>query len=196
MQLHRIIVFSLALLTATAPALAQSNRGSEQRQQQQGQDHQPSGSGVLRLLPSDSVSEHALDTPQGKLNYTATAGTIPLYGQSGEQIAAIFYTSYVAKNAGDKRPLTFAFNGGPGAASAFLNLGLVGPRRLDLGADARNPSDAKLVDNPDSWLRFTDLVLIDPIGTGWSRTAKADAAPGPPLKAKVSGRLSPAFFAT
>jgi len=176
MQLHRIIVFSLALLTATAPALAQSNRGSEQRQQQQGQDHQPAGSGVLRLLPSDSVTEHALDTPQGKLNYTATAGTIPLYGQSGEQIAAIFYTSYVAKNAGDKRPLTFAFNGGPGAASAFLNLGLVGPRRLDLGPDARNPSDAKLVDNPDSWLRFTDLVLIDPIGTGWSRTAKADDA--------------------
>src|SRR3954454_4756393 len=107
MQLHRIIVFSVALLTTAAPASAQSGRGSEQRQQQRqerAQDQQPSGKGVLRLLPADSVSEHALDTPQGKLNYTATAGTIPLYGQSGEQIAAIFYTSYVAKNAGGKRP--------------------------------------------------------------------------------------------
>jgi carboxypeptidase C (cathepsin A) len=178
MQLHRIIVFSIALLTAAAPALAQSGRGAEQRhqQQQQSKDQQPSGPGVLRLLPADSVTEHVLDTPQGKLNYTATAGTTPLYGQSGEQIAAMFYTSYVAKNAGGKRPLTFAFNGGPGAASAFLNLGVVGPRRLDFGPDAHHASEAKLVDNPDSWLRFTDLVLVDPIGTGWSRTAKADEA--------------------
>jgi carboxypeptidase C (cathepsin A) len=168
------MLLSLALLTAAAPALAQSGRGSEQRQQQQ-QDRQPAGAGVLRLLPADSVTEHTLDTPQGKLAYTATAGTLPLYGQSGEQIAAIFYTSYVAKTGG-KRPLTFAFNGGPGAASAFLNLGLVGPRRLDFGPDAHHPSEAKLVDNPDSWVRFTDLVLIDPIGTGWSRTAKADEA--------------------
>ena len=178
MQLQRIIVFFLALLTTAAPALAQSGKGSERRQQQhqQSADQQPSGRGVLRLLPADSVTEHALDTPQGKLNYIATAGTIPLYGQSGEQIAAIFYTSYVAKNAGGKRPLTFVFNGGPGAASAFLNLGLVGPRRLDFGPDARHPSEAKLVDNPDSWVRFTDLVLVDPIGTGWSRAAKADDA--------------------
>jgi carboxypeptidase C (cathepsin A) len=177
MQLHRIIVFSLALLTAAAPALAQPGRGAEQRQhqQQQAQDQQPAGRGVLRLLPADSVTEHTLDTPQGKLNYTATAGTIPLYGQSGEQTAAIFFTSFIAKDAGGKRPLTFAFNGGPGAASAFLNLGLVGPRRLDFG-NARSPSEAKLVDNPDSWLRFTDLVFLDPIGTGWSRTAKADDA--------------------
>ena len=66
------------------------------------------------------------------------------------------------------------FNGGPGAASAFLHLGLVGPRILDLGPDARDTAQARLRDNPDTWLAFTDLVLIDPIGTGWSRTVKAD----------------------
>ena len=171
MQLLRIAAFSLAIVTAAAPSLAQPSRNSEQ----QHQDQQPAGKGVLRLLPADSITEHSLDTPQGKLTYTATAGTIPLYGQSGDQIAAIFYTSYISKNRSGKRPLTVAFNGGPGAASAFLNLGLLGPRRLDFGADVR-AADAKLVDNPDTWLRFTDLVLVDPIGTGWSRTVKADDA--------------------
>ena len=75
-----------------------------------------------------------------------------------------------------RRPLTFAFNGGPGAASVYLNLGLAGPRIVDFGPDGRDGAAAKLVDNPDSWLAFTDLVMIDPIGTGWSRTAKPDDA--------------------
>ena len=73
-----------------------------------------------------------------------------------------------------RRPVTFAFNGGPGAASIYLNLGLAGPRIVDFGPDGRDGAAAKLVDNPDSWLAFTDLVMIDPIGTGWSRTAKPD----------------------
>ncbi len=101
---------------------------------------------------------------------------MPLFNQSGEQSASIFYTAYVKKNGGSNRPITFAFNGGPGAASAFLHLGLVGPRILDLGPHARDAARAKLIDNPDTWLRFTDLVLIDPIGTGWSRTVKPDDA--------------------
>jgi carboxypeptidase C (cathepsin A) len=86
----------------------------------------------------------------------------------------VYYTAYVAKNKGSGRPLTFAFNGGPGAASAFLHLGLAGPRILDLGPDARTVATARLIDNSDSWLRFTDLVFVDPIGTGWSRTVKQD----------------------
>jgi carboxypeptidase C (cathepsin A) len=179
MQLHRIAVLSLALLTAVAPAVAQSSHPSEpHKQQAHGVAPQPAGSGVLKLLPADSTTEHSLVTPQGPVEYKATAGTIPLYGQSGDQIASIFYTAYVVKNPAARRPLTFVFNGGPGAASAFLNLGMVGPRRLDFGPDARRPGDARLVDNPDSWLRFTDLVLLDPIGTGWSRTVKADDAKG------------------
>ena len=102
---------------------------------------------------------------------------MPLYGQSGEQIASIFYTAYVKKNAGTDRPLTFAFNGGPGAASAFLHLGLVGPAHpRSRAAGARRRRAPSCVDNPDTWLRFTDLVLIDPIGTGWSRTVKPSDA--------------------
>lgn len=179
MRLHRIAVLALALTTAAAPVLAQPERGNrpgQQQQQRQQRHDEASGQGVLRLLPGNSVTEHTLQTPQGALNYTATAGIIPLFGQSGDEIAGVFNVAYVAKNQSADRPLTFAFNGGPGAASAFLNLGLLGPRRLDFGADGRSASDAKLVDNPDTWLRFTDLVLVDPIGTGWSRTAKADDA--------------------
>src|SRR6266536_270328 len=128
---------------------------------------------VLRLLPADSVTEHAVAIPGGTLTYTATAGTLSLFDQSGERSAAVFYTAYVAKNAEPaNRPVTFAFNGGPGAASAYLNLGLVGPRILEFpGNDA---AGAKLQDNPQTWLGFTDLVMIDPVGTGWSKPAKAD----------------------
>jgi carboxypeptidase C (cathepsin A) len=130
--------------------------------------------GVLRLLPADSVTEHSINTARGPLAYTATAGTLAFYDQSGEQSASVFYTAYVAKNGQSTRPLTFVFNGGPGAASAFLHLGLVGPRVLDFGPDGHDATRAVLRDNPDTWLSFTDLVLIDPVGTGWSRTVKPD----------------------
>ncbi len=136
----------------------------------------PTGPGLLRLLPADAVSEHTVDTAEGKLAYTATAGTLAFFNQSGEKSADVFYTAYVKKDGGAERPLTFVFNGGPGAASAFLNLGLVGPRILDLGPQGHDGAQGKLIDNPDTWLRFTDLVLVDPIGTGWSRTANPDDA--------------------
>src|SRR5215510_6479387 len=132
--------------------------------------------GVLRLLPADSVTEHSINTTRGPLAYTATAGTLAFYDQSGEQSASVFYTAYVAKNGQSNRPLTFVFNGGPGAASAFLHLGLVGPRVLDFGPDSHDATRAALRDNPDTWLSFTDLVLIDPVGTGWSRAIKPEVA--------------------
>ena len=162
----RLLRFTLALAIVFAGAFASLAEDKPPPQQP--------AKGLLRLLPEDSVTEHSIDTTQGKLAYTATAGTLRFYDQSGEQSAAVFYTAYVLKDGDAKRPLTFVFNGGPGAASAFLHLGLVGPRILDLGPDARDATRAQLRDNPDTWLRFTDLVLIDPIGTGWSRAAKAD----------------------
>ena len=131
--------------------------------------------GVLRLLPQDAVSEKEITISGRKIAYTATAGTLSLFDQSGERSAAVFYVAYVAKGTDAvRRPVTFVFNGGPGAASTYLNLGLAGPRIVDFGPDGRDGAAAKLVDNPDSWLAFTDLVMIDPIGTGWSRTAKPD----------------------
>ncbi|MGC1466793.1 MAG: carboxypeptidase [Pseudolabrys sp.] len=166
-RIFRAIVFVLVLGVAT-PVLAQQSRDGGHG----GGQKADSSSGVLSLLPPDSVTEHTIDGRGHKLAYTATAGTLNLYKQSGERSAAIFYTAYVLKGArAANRPLTFVFNGGPGAASAYLHLGLVGPKLLDFGPDARNAGNAQLRDNPDTWLAFTDLVLIDPVGTGWSRAA-------------------------
>jgi carboxypeptidase C (cathepsin A) len=158
------------------PAQQTEQQQGEPRQgeQRQGEQRQAEARGsVLRLLPPDSVTEHSIEIPSGKLAYTATAGTFSLFDQSGERSAAVFYTAYVLKTAEPtNRPVTFAFNGGPGAASAYLHLGLVGPRVLDF--PGHDPAAARLQDNPSTWLAFTDLVMIDPVGTGWSRAAKAD----------------------
>ena len=154
-----------------APAAERQNQNAAERQNQNS-----GGGNILRLLPSDSVTEHSIDTGHGKLAYTAIAGTLAFFDQSGEKSADIFYTAYVKKDGGPNRALTFVFNGGPGAASAFLHLGLAGPRILDLGPGGRDAAHAELRDNPDTWLTFTDLVFVDPIGTGWSRTAKTDDA--------------------
>jgi carboxypeptidase C (cathepsin A) len=139
------------------------------------------GPGVLSLLPADAVTEHSITLPSGRLDYTATAGTLNLFDQSGERSAAIYYNAFVARTGGGsrnpRRPITFVFNGGPGAASAFLNLGLVGPRVVQFGdGTSFDAARVRLIDNPDSWLVFTDLVLIDPVGTGWSRAARSDGA--------------------
>src|SRR6266545_2690230 len=173
-KLNRSLLALLIAFSATA-ALAQGGRPQRQgpppTEQRQGAPDQS----VLRLLPADSVTEHSIDTPSGKLDYTATAGTLSLFDQTGERAAAVFYTAYVVETAEPaKRPLTFVFNGGPGAASAYLHLGLVGPRVAEFGPDNRDATALRLHDNPDTWLPFTDLVLLDPVGSGWSKPAKAD----------------------
>lgn len=83
----------------------------------------------------------------------------------------MFFVAYLAKPASPRRPITFLFNGGPGAASAYLHLGTAGPRRLAFSPEGRVlPGAVELVDNHESWLEFSDLVFVDPIGTGFSRT--------------------------
>jgi carboxypeptidase C (cathepsin A) len=186
------LIAVIALAIAATASVAQEhggrdgecNNAHEDARQRAGEHHEQSGHeqnapGVLALLPGDSVTEHSIDLPSGKLAYTATAGTFALFDQSGERSARIFYTAFVAKSPNTAaRPITFVFNGGPGAASAFLNLGLVGPRIAQFGPDGRDGSKVRLIDNPDNWLPFSDLVLIDPVGTGWSRAAKPDGARG------------------
>ncbi|HTP90807.1 MAG TPA: carboxypeptidase [Xanthobacteraceae bacterium] len=167
---------AVAVVATAAVAQDRPGRGGERRQGEAGQQ-ESTGPGVLSLLPADAVTQHSIDLPSGKLDYTATAGTLSLFDQSGARSAAIFYTAYVAKSADPAtRPLTFVFNGGPGAGSAFLNLGLVGPRVAEFGMNGHDGAHVRLIDNPDTWLAFTDLVLIDPVGTGWSRAAKPDGA--------------------
>ncbi len=165
-----------AMAATAATALAQEHPGGGERgHRSESSQQQEHGPGIFSLLPPDSVTEHSIDLTSGKLAYTATAGTLSLFDQSGSRSAQIFYTAYVAKTDNPSaRPVTFVFNGGPGAASAFLNLGVVGPRIAQFGPSGKDGAKVHLVDNPQSWLGFTDLVLIDPVGTGWSRAAKSD----------------------
>ena len=164
---------AIAIIATAAAAQEHGGHPAAEHPGHAEQGKEQGGPGVLSLLPADSVTEHSIDTPKGKLAYTATAGTFSLFDLSGERSAAVFYTAFVAKPNDPRRPVTFVFNGGPGAGSAFLNLGLVGPRIAAFG-NGYDGANVRLVDNPETWLAFTDLVLIDPVGTGWSRPAKPD----------------------
>jgi carboxypeptidase C (cathepsin A) len=126
-------------------------------------------------LPPDATTRHTLDLPGRSLAFTATAGSIRLFDEKGEPQADIAYTSYQLDGADrTSRPVTFLFNGGPGAASAYLQLGNSGPWRLPINADAVTPSASPdLQPNAETWLDFTDLVFIDPAGTGYSRFVAA-----------------------
>lgn len=170
MSHNRFVVgLCLCLAILATPAAAQAPEAEKKQQL-------ASATGIFGLVPGDSVTENTLQTQNGPLPYTATAGTLDLYGQDGNRTAKVFYTAYVAGKSDPARPITFVFNGGPGAASAYLHLGLTGPKVLEFGESRDDGTHPSLQDNADSWLTFTDLVLIDPVGTGWSRAADDDVA--------------------
>ncbi len=128
-------------------------------------------------FPADASIHQTVHVNGKTLSYTATVGSLPVRDAEGKKTAEIVFTAYILDGPRDpNRPVTFAFNGGPGAASVYLNLGAIGPRRINFGAQADSASDpAVLKDNPGTWLDFTDLVFIDPVGTGFSRSlVKAD----------------------
>jgi hypothetical protein len=125
---------------------------------------------ALPPLPADRTVAQSAVIAGKSIAYDVTVGTLPLYDDKGKKTGEVVYTAYLAKGGG-ARPVTFAFNGGPGAASVYLNLGAIGPKRIQFGAQGDSPSDpARLRDNPGTWLDFTDLVFIDPVGTGYSRS--------------------------
>jgi carboxypeptidase C (cathepsin A) len=119
-------------------------------------------------------------TVDGKaLNYTATVAQMPLKDPAGETEAHIFYMAYTLDGVTDpaRRPLTFCFNGGPGSASMWVHMGGMGPRSPKLLPNGGMPPPPyELKDNPDTWLDLTDLVFIDPVGTGYSRAKNVDVA--------------------
>jgi carboxypeptidase C (cathepsin A) len=123
------------------------------------------------------VTKHEINVNGRPLRYTVTTGMMPLRNDQGEKEADIFFIAYTAERPGapDKRPLMFSFNGGPGSASVWLHLGALGPKRVQMQDDGAMPAPPyKLVDNPQTWLADTDLVFIDPVGTGYSRPAKPE----------------------
>ena len=144
------------------------------------------------LPPKESAKEKAKDGEENpvetkhkitlggqELAYTASAGTMVLHDAEEKPTASIFYIAYARDSVDDlsARPVTFSFNGGPGSASVWMHLGLLGPRRVVLKEDGSAlPPPYKLADNDFSILDETDLVFIDPVSTGYSRATKPEEA--------------------
>src|SRR6185312_3922313 len=154
---------ALLLLSLALPLHAQDKPAHQPREAHDAA--KPPAAPAPSLLPADAVTHHKLKLGNQEIAYTATAGTLPLRDDKGEKEADIFYVAFLRDGVADvaKRPITYAFNGGPGAASAYLDIGALGPRALDFGASGKpDPAIDRVGDNPDTWLPFTDLVFIDP----------------------------------
>ena len=166
MNLHRTFI-TAALLAATTLSAQQPRATRPAAPATPAADAEKAP--MANPLPSDAHVEQQVQVEGKTLKYTATVGTLPTLNTEGKPTGEVVFTSYVID--APNRPVTFAFNGGPGAASVYLNLGAIGPKRVNFGAEGQSPSDpATLTDNPGTWLAFTDIVFIDPIGTGFSRS--------------------------
>src|SRR5438132_2561529 len=133
-------------------------------------------------LPARVATHHAIGLGDHRLEYDAIAETLPLTDAKGTATATVFTTAYLTAAPGRERPVSFVFNGGPGAASVFLHLGALGPRVMETPANGAVPNPpVRLVDNPATWLGFTDLVFVDPVGTGFSRGEGKEENPDKPF---------------
>ena len=159
------------LATATAPALAQQSpddRGHKERG-----DHASPQADKPHPPQPDAVTHQSIDLPGRNLDFTATAGFVRILDDDGMPEADIGTTAYTLDGADPAaRPVTFVINGGPGNASAWLQMGAVGPWRIPF---VSSPSATAVPQpNADTWLDFTDLVFVDPAGTGYSRILSAN----------------------
>ncbi len=194
----RQLVPALALLLAL-PVTGQRPRGAEETTAPNGTPApgaipppagtpkpSPDAPAVKNPLPADKSAAQTITVNGHTLHYTATVGSITLKSHDDKPTGVVMYTAYTLdapkggsgeRKGGDvHRPVTFALNGGPGASSVYLNLGAIGPKHIAFANVGDSPSDpATLTDNPGTWLDFTDLVFIDPIGTGFSRTLVDEA---------------------
>ena len=157
---------------ATTPPSTSPGTGT---QPQRGPQERPSPS------PEEPpvITHHEIRVGGRALRYTATAGIMPIKNRDGETEARMFFTAYTLDDGGARgqRPLTFSFNGGPGSASVWLHMGAIGPKRVRMNADGTMPAPPyQLVDNEYTWLTQSDLVFIDPVGTGYSRAVRPELA--------------------
>jgi carboxypeptidase C (cathepsin A) len=121
------------------------------------------------------ITHHKITLGGKPLSYTATTGFMPIKDDQGKVEAHMFFVAYTADNSGLKRPLTFAFNGGPGSATIWLHMGCFGPKRVKLRPNGfMPPPPFEWEDNQNTILDRTDLVFVDAIGTGYSRAATTE----------------------
>jgi carboxypeptidase C (cathepsin A) len=129
----------------------------------------PADKSALPPLPPPAHVQQSIQLDGKTLKYTVTVGSLPVRDKDGKVAGDVVVTAYTVD--GENRPVTFLFNGGPGASSVYLNFGAIGPKHMNAGNEGDSPSDpVALSDNQGTWLDFTDLIFIDPIGTGFSRS--------------------------
>lgn len=134
----------------------------------------PKPAATAPLEDKTSTTSHSVRIDGQEVRYTATAGTLVMKKEDGTPLASVFHIAYVRDGIANpaQRPITFAYNGGPGSSSVWLHMGLLGPRRVLMNDDGSPlPPPYRLVDNEYSLLDLTDLVFIDPVMTGYSRPA-------------------------
>lgn len=159
-MIFRTLLTATAVLALSSPTIAQTD------------DAEPVAKAET-AYEANSASKTLSGTFGGRsIRYTATVEEQVLKGEDGAPKAAIVTTSYVAEPRDPSRPVTFLFNGGPGSGSVWLQMGAFGPKRVAIPSDARDDGAPPypILDNPDSLLDVTDLVFIDPVGTGFSHT--------------------------
>ncbi|WP_404399642.1 carboxypeptidase [Idiomarina seosinensis] len=127
----------------------------------------------LRQIPIEttSVSEHSVSINGETVDYTATAGTLPVWNDEGDPTATLFYTYYQREDVDNRaeRPIVYSFNGGPGSASVWMHLAYTGPKVLNLSNEGYPVQPYGVQDNPHSILDVADIVFINPVNTGYSR---------------------------
>lgn len=178
MRIRTFIFLSLALSSA-ALAEQQPAAPPPKEEAKETKDAKDEKCDKPEEKPKLSATKHSFTLNGTKLDYIATAGTLPIKDAEGKTTADIFFIAYTKDDAGDvtQRPVTFSFNGGPGSSSVWMHLGLLGPKRVKLAEDGGAlPPPYALVDNEYSLLDETDLVFIDPVGTGYSRATKPEEA--------------------
>jgi carboxypeptidase C (cathepsin A) len=162
-----LLLTTCVCLASTAfPASAQPDKPPADKS---AAGEKPADKSALPPLPADAHTEQSIQFEGKTIKYTVTVGTLPVRDKDGKISGNLVFTAFTVPGA--NRPVTFAMNGGPGASSVYLDFGAIGPKVLKVGNDGDSPSDpATLYDNPGTWLDFTDLVFLDPIGTGFSRS--------------------------
>jgi carboxypeptidase C (cathepsin A) len=161
-------ILQSALLATLIVASASAAYAGDDAKTPSAQDGANADGFHLPPFPADAHASQSVEVDGKTLKYTVTVGTLPVRDEKGNITGQVVFTAYTMP--GKDRPVTFALNGGPGASSVYLNFGAIGPKRVNFGVDGDNPSDpAVLHDNPGTWIGFTDLIFIDPVGTGYSR---------------------------
>lgn len=176
----RVFFAAFILCLCASFAVAQQPGGDKPADKDKGGEKSAEKPKDEKKAPEDKSvqTKHSVKIGGQEVKYTATTGTMVLKLEDGTPKASIFYVAYTKDDTADvaKRPITFAFNGGPGAGSLWLHVGALGPRRVEMG-DVGNllPPPYKFVDNDASILDVTDIVFIDPVTTGYSRPAPGEA---------------------